>query len=67
MGGGGQFRQCTCNVRSRGDRATIVAVGKKYYIFCLCICSLRCCILRGPGGECILDAVPRRDGARNSG
>jgi len=25
------------------------------------------CVLRGPDGERILDVVPRRDGARNSG
>ena len=26
-----------------------------------------CCILRGPDDKRILDVVPRRDGARNSG
>jgi len=33
-------------------------------VFCYVSC---CCILRGPGRERILDVVPRRDRARNSG
>jgi len=33
--------QCTYNVTFMGVRATIVALGKKYYyIFWVCICSL---------------------------
>jgi len=29
--------------------------------------TIRCCIRCGPDEECILDVVPREDGARNSG
>ena len=36
-------------------------------LFISFIASKLCCMLRGPCGESILDIVPRKDGARNSG